>query len=67
MMVKFTNANKQRLGDPLYINREWIVSVFEENISGGSLATVIYGGPGGERWFVEEGLSEVIKIINEGK
>lgn len=63
-MLKFTNANKQRLGDPIYINSDWIVSVFEENLSGGSLTTVIYGGPSGERWFVEQGLSEVAKMIN---
>ncbi len=63
-LLKFTNANTQRRGDPIYISRDWIVSVFEENASGGSLATVIYGAPNGERWFVEEGLSEVAKIVN---
>lgn len=67
MMLKFTNSNTQRRGDPVYISKDWIVSVFEESREGGSLATIIYGGPKGERWYVEEGLSEVIKIINEGK
>jgi hypothetical protein len=67
MMLKFTNRHTDRLGDPVYINKEWIVSVFEEHAEGGSLSTVIYGGPRGERWYVEQGLSEVIKIINEGK
>jgi hypothetical protein len=67
MMLKFTNTHVDRLGDPVYISKEWIVSVFEEHVKGGTLSTVIYGGPKGERWYVEEGLSEVIKIINEGK
>ena len=64
-MLKFTNTNRQRLDMPIYINRDWIVSVFEEPSDGGSLSTVIYGGPLGERWFVEESLGQVIKIINE--
>lgn len=64
-MIKFTNASAGRKGDPIYINSEWIVSVFEEHSEGGSLATVVFGGPGtGTPWFVEESLSEAIKLIN---
>ena len=63
-MLKFTNMNNNRLGDPIYINSDWIVAVYE-NHSGGSLRTIIYGGTTGTEWNVEEGLSEVIKIINE--
>lgn len=66
-MLKFTNASDGRKGDPLYINSKWIVSVFEDHVEGGSLATIVFGGPNGTRWPVEESLSEVIKIINEGK
>ena len=65
-MLKFTNADGRRNGDPLYINSEWIVSVYENHNQGGSLATIVFGGPGGTEWHVEEGLNEVIKIINEG-
>ena len=65
-MLKFTNNNGKYKGNPLYINSDSIVSIFEEPTDGGSLATVIYGGFGSpQRWYVEEGLSEVIKIINE--
>ena len=63
MMLKFTNRNNNRLGEPIYISKEWIVAVYENNTNGGSLTTVIYGGPGKTEWHVEEGLSEVIKII----
>ena len=64
-MIRFTNASDGRKGDPIYINSEWIVSVFEEHQEGGSLSTVVFGGPGnGTPWFVEESLSEAIKLID---
>ena len=64
-MIRFTNASVGRKGDPIYINSEWIISVFEEHQEGGSLATIVFGGPGsGTPWFVEESLSEAIKLIN---
>ena len=64
-MLKFTNAVGGREGDPLYINKEWIVSVYEfSKVPGGSLVTGIYGGPQGSLWEVSESISEVIKIIN---
>jgi len=65
-MLKFTNTNRQRLGDPIYINSDWIVAVYENHAEGGSLATVVFGGPHDTEWFVEESLNETIKIINEG-
>lgn len=64
-MLKFTNLNRDRLDMPIYINKDHIVSVFEEPNDGGSLTTVIYGGPRGEQWHVEESLGEVIRKINE--
>jgi hypothetical protein len=67
MMVKFTNAANEYKGNPLYINSEWIVSCFEESNNGGSLYTVIFGGPTGIPWYVEESLSEVVKITNGAK
>ena len=66
-MIKFTNAAMHRKGDPIYINSEWIVTIFEDHIEGGSLATVVFGGPGGTPWFVEESLSEAIKLIDGAK
>ena len=66
-MLKFTNSFGDRRGDPLYISKDWIVSVYENHTQGGSLSTAIFGGPGGTEWFVEESLSEVVKIINGAK
>jgi hypothetical protein len=66
-MLKFTNLNLDRLGDPVFINKDWIVSVYENHRQGGSLTTTIFGGPHNTEWYVEESLNEVIKIINEGK
>jgi hypothetical protein len=40
-----------------------ILSVFETPTEGGSLVTSVYGIRG-DTWFVEEGLKEVINIIN---
>lgn len=62
-MLKFTNASGLYAGNPLYINKEWIVSVFEHPRDGGSLVTVIFGGPGGSTWEVEESLKQVVQII----
>ena len=66
-MLKFTNRNSDRIDDPLYISKDWIVSVFENHQNGGSLTTVIYGGPKCIEWYVQESLGEVIKIINEAE
>ena len=66
IMLKFTNMNTDRLDMPIYINRDHIISVYENATDNGSLRTIIYG-TGGNTWHVEESLNEVIKIINEGK
>jgi hypothetical protein len=63
-MLKFTNASGEYRGNPLYINSEWIVSIFEQPTDGGSLATIIYGGPNAITWHVEESLNEAVKNIN---
>ena len=68
MMLKFTNSSEGRNGDPLYLNKDWIVSVYENANEGGSLQTIIFGGPGaGIPFQVEESLGEVIKIIEGDK
>jgi len=63
MLVKFTNNVEQHKGMPIYIMREHIISVFEIPTEGGSLVTAVYGIRG-DTWQVEEGLSDVVKIIN---
>lgn len=64
MLVKFVNRMQGRLGDPIYINVNKILSVYEEATKNGSLSTVIYAEED-KFWFVEEGLSEAVKKINE--
>ena len=63
-MLRFTNLNLNRLDMPIYINKEHIISVYEDSSDGGSLRTLIYGS-GNNTWHVEESLSQVIKMINE--
>ena len=67
MLIEFTNATEQYKGNKIYINKNQIVAVFESPTDGGSLATIIYGGPQGNSWTVEEGLSKAISLINKGK
>ena len=61
--VRFTNNNEQLKGMPVYLMDEHIVSVFEMPTDGGSLVTAIYGIRG-DTWYVEEGLNEVVNMIN---
>lgn len=64
MLVKFTNSAETRRDDPIYINPNHIVAVYEDPTDGGSLATKIYGGPTGIVWSVQESLEEVMKILD---
>jgi hypothetical protein len=64
MLIKFTNATNDHKGNPIYINPEHIVAVYEiATTPGGSLTTVVYGGPTGLQWFVEESMEQVVKTI----
>lgn len=65
MLIKFTNTAEAFKGNSLYINVNQIISVFEvPKTEGGSLTTIIYGGPTGTTWEVEESLSQVVKMVN---
>jgi hypothetical protein len=64
MIVKFTNTAPGLEGNPLYINSDHIVSVFETPTDSGSLKTVVWGGPSVTGWTIEESLSEAVKLIN---
>jgi hypothetical protein len=64
--IKLTNTVGQHAGNPIYINSDWIVSIYEiPREEGGSLVTVVWGGPKGEAWNVEESPREIIKLIGE--
>lgn len=62
--IKVTNNHGIQKGNPLYINTEWVVSVFEEQTPDG-VKTLIFGGPTGVVWDVEESITEVNKKIEE--
>lgn len=67
-MIKFTNDAEAHKGNPIYINPDHIAAVFESpSQPGGSLKTIIFGGPTGVTWEVEESPAEVIKKIKEAK
>ena len=67
MFIKLTNAVEQFKGNTIYINTDQITAVYEmAKTDGGSLTTMIYGGPTGSNWEVEESMSQVIKMINNG-
>ena len=64
--IKLTNANPDNLGDPIYLNKDWIISVYTApSQRGGSLVTYVFGGSTGLSWAVEETANEVISLINE--
>lgn len=63
-MIKLTNMNPDHLGMPLYITKNKIVAVFEDENEGGGLRTVVMTGAD-IFWVVEESLGEVIKLIKE--
>ena len=66
MFIKLTNAAEGRKGDPILINVNHILSVYENPTNGGSLQTVVYGF-NGLSWTVEEGFSTVEQKIREVK
>jgi hypothetical protein len=64
MFIKVTNMYDKRSGDPLLINVDKIVSVYEEHEEGGSLRTVIWAS---EKlsFHVEESIEKVYALIKE--
>jgi hypothetical protein len=64
MLIKFLNANPEHSFKPLYIDSDWIVSVYTE---GDDSTTFIYGGPNGTIWEVKEDLETVRKLVNRAK
>jgi hypothetical protein len=65
-VIKLTNATDQYKGNAIYINPEWIVAVFSTSFeTGGSLKTIVYGGPQGTSWEVEESPEEIHKLLSE--
>ena len=65
--IKVTNATQGHLDDPLYINVDYIAAVYPLRNPDGGERTIIFGGPTGQNWHVEQGFETVIKLINEVK
>lgn len=62
MFIRVTNISPNRLGDPIVINVNSIVSVYEDHFDGGSLRTVIYASDN-LIWYVEESLEKVFTLM----
>lgn len=62
MFIKVTNTTPDRVGDPIIINVNSIVSVYEDHVEGGSLRTAIFSS---EKlvWYVEESLEKVFTLM----
>ena len=63
MLIKLTNGAAMHKGNPIYINKDWIVSVYEAPSDQGMFKTLVYGGPTGSTWEIEESPAEVYKRI----
>ena len=65
MLIKLTNAAEEHKGNELFLHADWVVSVFRVAIQeGGSLSTIVFGGPTGTTWTVEESPEQIQKLIN---
>jgi len=62
MFIRLINNTENRKGDPIIINVNSIISVYENHVDGGSLSTVIFG-QNDLTWNVEESLEEVYNKI----
>lgn len=64
MFIRLTNSFGERRGDPLLININSIVSVYENHEDGGSLSTAIFANTQ-LIWYVEESIKQVEDKIND--
>lgn len=62
MFIKLTNTHIARAGDPILININSIVSVYEDHVDGGSLRTVVYSSDS-LNWYVEESVEKIYSLI----
>jgi hypothetical protein len=62
--VKFTNLNPPFQDMPLWVNTDYIMSVYEQPNQHGGVATMVHNYHGKD-WRIEESLSQAIKIIKD--
>ena len=68
MLLKFANAAPEHAGNPIFINSDHITAVYPVMPpEGGGQSTIIFGGPTGQAWIVEEGVEQAVKMINSLK
>ena len=64
MLIKLTNMAAEHKGNGIFINPEWIVAVFQGNtIPDDTPTTIVYGGPQGTSWNVEESPEQIQMLI----
>lgn len=61
--IKLTNDIDAHKGNPIYINKDYIAAVLEAQAGAGGIKTIIYGGPTGVQWEVEETAKTVVSMI----
>ena len=65
MLIKLTNATLEHQGNNIYLNPDWIVAVFQTTQQeGGSLTTLVYGGPQATTWTVDESPEQIQRLVN---
>ena len=63
MIIKLTNATKDRVGEGLILNTELIVSFFENTTEDGEKITSAFG-VNGNTWEVKETIDEIMEKVN---
>jgi len=66
-MIKLTNTHPELLGMPIWINKDHIMSIFEEPSKEGASVRTVICSLSGVNWVVEESPSEINKLIEKEK
>jgi hypothetical protein len=62
--IKLTNNTDAHKGNPIFLNVDHITAVYDIEVQGGGIKTIVYGGYGaGVSWEVEESPKTVIDMI----
>ena len=66
MLLKFTNATKDRVGDGLILNTDLIVSFFKHTQEDGTLVTVAFG-MNNNTWEILETIDQIEEMISSAR
>jgi len=67
MLIKLTNAAKGRIGDPLILNTDFIVSLFENLQTDTDTKVTFAYSVSGSTWEVKETLDEISELIKNNQ